>query len=594
MCGISGIYSHTININEYKNKLEKINNSLSHRGKDDEGYYFEKNIGLAHKRLAIIDLERGKQPMFSNCGRYVLIFNGEIYNYKDLKKELSGEYNFKTDSDSEVILAGYKKYSIELLNYLNGEWAFAIWDKKEQKLLLARDRFGIKPLFILKSENSLVFASEIKAIGKFRKLELNNEYLFDALLFGPIDGGNTIYNDVFLLKPGKYLEVDKKGRFENSYYLLENTFENKKKKIELDNVENLLLDSIKLRLESDVKIGFLNSGGLDSSLLTSMSKRFIKGIDSYNIFPESLTGEKMPGDESEYANITSEFVGTNHFNISYSENDFINQIDNSIEFNDLILYHSNGVVLDLLFNSIRKGSDIYVLIGGEGADEIFRGYGINYYFKLFNIFNRIPLINGLFKEYISKKNLRGKEIPYNIKYLDLFKQFAVMHNSHLSFSVIKKLINNEVYLTKERTELFNTMNQLKIDDAFSFYEQKCYMTDALHKVDIFGMKNSLEVRSPFLDHRIVELLNNLDFNYKVGFGKLGLKKILRKISKLYLPEIIFNRRKYGFATPIKNFRNNFQLKLKFSPDIGLDLDNMTFYDIYILYNYKLIRKSIND
>ena len=335
MCGIAGY----INLNSKhiidKELINSLKDTIKHRGPDaDEVYLFE-NIALAHTRLSIIDLETGSQPMYSYNKQCVLVFNGEIYNHIELRSELETcGHKFLTSSDTEVILNSYLEWGVNCFNRFNGEWAFALWDTKKKTLLLSRDRYGIKPLYYkLNKDESLTFSSEIKSFKVVGDFEIDKKILWDLLVFGPKPGGKTHIKGINELHPGNYIIISKDKIKIDEYYKLENSLEKSDRIADIELIQEILKDSIKKRLMADVKVGTINSGGLDSSLVSKIANDYLdKDLFTFSVAPKMNGKEVLSGDESNFARILSDQIKSKHSTIRYSLNSFISQIKNCLLF----------------------------------------------------------------------------------------------------------------------------------------------------------------------------------------------------------------------------------------------------------------------
>lgn len=584
MCGIAGLLSHNkISDIDIKNTKE-MGLSIQHRGPDSSGTYEDGYVCLIHNRLSILDIKGGMQPMFSLDRNFIIVFNGEIFNYLELRTILKAEgFNFRTNTDTEVVLYSYIFWGIDCLNKFNGMWAFAIWDKSDRTLFISRDRFGIKPLYFYESQNKFIFASEIKAIKKIINPKINSKELIDQFVFGPKYGGKTHFEDINELEPGCFIIMKEKKLLMSNYYSLENTFMNKMKKYDIDYINYIISDSVKIRLLSDVPLGTLNSGGLDSSLISYYAKQnYNLELNTFSIAPELKFGRMQPGDETGYAELLAQTINSKHHSIRYTQDDFMREIDNAIYFNDGLMFHSNSIALSILFKDIKQKYNTTVVLGGEGADEIFRGYDNNqYYFfyskarnKLLKILYRF-LINNKFPNIIEYYSLTNKsELISLLLYL----------KSHFSFSSIKMLLNEEVQLSEDRKKIINRMSNLSEEDQGSFYDQTCYLMGLLQRVDRMSMMRGVEARVPFLDYRLVDYVNKIPLNQKSGLNRNKNKIILKKLSRNKLPNEIIERPKYGFATPIKDWRSNIISKLH-KIDNRINYNHFKDSEILLTYCY---------
>ena len=371
MCGIAGFVSKKFS----KADLVKMTNSIRHRGPDADGYYFnsENGIGLGHRRLSIIDLSNdANQPMTSHCDRYIIIYNGEVYNYKEIALKL-GNIKWKTSSDTEVILEAFVKWGTDFVDELNGMFAMAIYDKLEEKIFLFRDRMGIKPLYYYYDNNKLIFASELKA---FKHLKINKKINYDAIYaylhLGYIPSNQTIYNKIFKVNPGSFLTYHKNIISKKYYWKPENkiikfpykNFNSSKKEL-----KSLLQESIKNRLISDVPIGTFLSGGIDSSIVTAIAQE----VNNSSINTFSIGFKEAKHNESEHAKKVANHIGTNHHEFVLTEADAINELENIMEHFDEPFSDSSALPTMLVSKMARK--HVTVCLSGDGGDELFMGYG---------------------------------------------------------------------------------------------------------------------------------------------------------------------------------------------------------------------------
>jgi len=370
------------------------------------------------------------------------------------------------------------------------------------------------------------------------------------MIYGPLSFGQTQISNIYELEGGTNL-IFEDGLFNTiKYFSLENTFENQIPGYDLCHIEYLIGDSVRLRLRSDVPVATLNSGGLDSSLISAIAKKNKPDLRTFSVAPEKINGIEQVGDESRFAQYLAEYIESEIYTLRYSETEFKKLLNYIIYLNDGELYHSNSVPLFLLFKEIKK-QGITVVLSGEGADEVFRGYSSNYRFLISKI---IPKI--VFSELL-KKRIRGKD--YFFQYFDNYRSSVSMINSlYVDKNKVLKHFNTDYEILPERKELFYIMNNLSPESANTYFEQKTYLSGLLRRLDRMSMANSIESRVPFLDYRIVEYMNKIPLNKKIGLTQNSVKLILKKIAKDYIPESIINRVKRGFSTPVHHysFSNN--------------------------------------
>ncbi len=561
MCGINGF--------SFKNQdlIQKMNCLLEHRGPDGQGVYTDNQASLGHRRLKIIDLsENASQPMSDSENKIFLVFNGEIYNFKELKKELEKDYKFKSDSDTEIIIYSYKKYGYDCVNKFNGMWAFAIYDKEKNKLFLSRDRFGKKPLYYTLKGDDLIFSSEIRPLFVHSiEKKLNKKAVSLFLSYRYVLGEETMFDGVFKLLPAHNIIYDLKNkRIEKvyEYWDLENSEkdinENEAKKI----VEELLINSISLRQVSDVPIGSINSGGLDSSLVSSiMAKINNKPINTFTVkFPEEGF------DETFFARMLANHCNTLHKEVTIDLSNFLNIMIEYSKKKDEPIGVPNEIALYLLFKEIKKSST--VILSGEGADEIFAGYS-----KIFRApydYDRMKKINF---DYKNNKSLFNKYNGRSFK--NELDHFLFLYNYFPDDE--KDFILKEDFKT-ESSHFFKKFfdNNLPYNKKISYIFIKLHLPGLFDRLDNSSMASSVEARCPFVDYRLVNLVYNIPFNlknpwkseedFKIAESKNSdeiaeihdePKYLLKKISESYIPKEIAYRKKQGFPLPLnKWFKEN--------------------------------------
>lgn len=580
MCGIAGIIKtqnskYTIS----KELLKAMSDVIEHRGPDSDGQWISKtgNAGFAFRRLAIIDLSpRGNQPMTLSDGRYTIVFNGEIYNHLELRKELEKKgYVYKSYTDTETILYGYKEWDSNLLKKMLGMWAFAIWDEEKQELFASRDRIGIKPLYFLQNQGNFIFGSEIKSILKYDNYhpEINFDELPIYLTLGASSKDNTLFQSINKLPAAHFLKLSADGKLQIKRYwdpfgtIIPYSNWNEEE-LETELIK-LLRDAIKIRMMSDVPFGVFLSGGIDSSLNVALMTEFMdRPIDTFTVGFKDL----IKYNELEYAHKVSSLFQTNHREII---------IDSSMAFPilDEIAWHTdepNGdpVCIPLYFLSelTRKEGTIVVLVG-EGSDEQFIGYNWMLREILFNknywsAFNILPpfikkTIYSFLKLFLNH--------PQYFQILEYFKKSSMGWQQYWSGMPILTTLDQESLFTAKYREHINSVAKYtdklhNLADSFDIdidYSLKSIFTEfaqrlpelLLMRVDKIGMANSIEPRVPFLDHRIVEMSFSLNFKKKIPDSKTT-KYLLKKASKGLIPDEIINRKKQGFAAPTSEWLRN--------------------------------------
>jgi len=559
MCGISGIINQQNNLIN-KEDIKIINNLATHRGPDGEGYYHDKNLSFGHRRLAIIDLtENGHQPMSYNED-FIITFNGEIYNYIELKKELQNVgHRFQSSSDTEVILASYAEWGEECVKKFNGQWAFAIHDKKRNIVFASRDRFGIKPLYYTIIDDNFIFGSEIKQVIHFQnKNKLNMKILMDYLVVGFEEHSDeTFFDGVFKLKQSHNLVYDLESHTfkDYKYYNIEQKINLNDFSIDssIDEYKNKLIESIKLRLRSDVEVGTCLSGGLDSSAIAAISSKEYKTASDKNFLAFHAQTSEKNRDESNYAKKVA-----NNFNIdlkilkmdNYS---FFEKIDELI-YTQEEPFSSTSIFMQYFIMEESSKNGCKVLLDGQGGDETLLGYERYYpaYFKSLNAIRR-------FKEFIysiSNSNMNFfKIIAYilyfsfsNIRLFILWLKNKGIKKKYFDL-ISKKLIikNSNAYkniFELQYIEIYNTQlsRLLKYEDKNS-------------------MRNSVETRLPFIDYNVLETALSLKPASKIYNG--WTKYILRMSMSNILPEdVVWRKNKIGFEAPQKTWIESNILEIK--------------------------------
>jgi asparagine synthase (glutamine-hydrolysing) len=524
MCGLAGIISQT-GSHLFDIQIQNMTNLLKHRGPDDEGFYINKEEGayLGFRRLSIIDLSiNASQPMANENGEIILIINGEIYNYKSLRSELTVKgHRFVSRSDSEVVLHSYEEWGESCVERLEGMFAYAIWDRQNKRLVLARDRIGIKPLYFLNTNKFFAFASELKAF-----LALNNkawqpefeEEILDLYFHFPFipENRKSILRGIEKVPPG-HLLILKNNSFELRRYwdLKKKGFWSAKSFEEAtDKLDSLLSSTIETHLQSDVPVGLLLSGGIDSSLMTAIAKKKTPDLNTFT------AGFDHPLDESVYAQKVSQLLQTRHYPLKINLQEIIERFEELIWlFDDLSCIDGGMFTIYMLCQEIKQ-QGIKVLLVGEGADEVFGGYHL---FKLSLFpFNRLPisLRNWVYFYMISGFLFRREFLPYT--------RFLRKEVNYAGRDVHRQISQFEI-----KTQLPNYL---------------------LMKVDKATMAQSVEARVPYLDHKLVEFIYGLPRNYKMKGAYFSrrddiTKYILRNVSHRYLPDAVANRRKQGFMLP---------------------------------------------
>ena len=567
MCGIAGILQTNHDQDNQRNNITNMTSTLSHRGPDGWGIYLSRHIALGHTRLSIIDLNSGDQPMMSD--RYAISYNGEIYNYRELRLEMESRHGirFKTTSDTEVVLKSFEVYGPDALKKFNGQFALLLWDRKEKRLLIARDRYGIRPLYILSHQNNYYFASELKAFDTIpdfqRKYNVNN--LFDhALLWNTLDN-STVYRNVRSLPAGTFeiYQIDHPTRL-SRYYEIGESEGNSPPDIEgaVEKFTALLDDSVKLRLRSDVPVGTYLSGGIDSSIITYLTSQHNK--EKFKTFSVSFADKNF--DESFFQKEMVTRLNSNHFDL---EVDYKAINDNFLE----AIYHFERPVFRtaplplFLLSQMVEAEGIKVVLTGEGADEILFGYDSFKELKLLEFWSRQPdstlrpqLIKRLYphlQHYKDPKRFGLIKMYYEGFLSDYGNELTGLnirvHNNKSLANYFNKdfhiSFNKEKLIEKVKSILPSNFHNWTLLQKNQFLEIKTLLSGYLlsSQGDRMSMAHGVEGRYPFLDHRLVESL----FYYQDKFKLNGFKQkyILGKAYKAEIPDSIVNRPKRPYMAP---------------------------------------------
>ena len=520
MCGIVGTNSTLFN-------HEEVLTSIKHRGLDNQAFIISEKLYLGHTRLSIIDLnEEANQPMFFD--EIYLTFNGEIYNYKELI--VTHKLSCKTSSDSEVLIRLYQKYGSDFLHYLEGMFSFCIYDKNTKKFFCARDRFGKKPFYYYMHNDTFYFASEIKAILKMlgKTPPLNQEALWQYLAFQSPQGSNTFYQGIKKLPAGFCLTFENNQLTTSKYYSIDNIeiLHTNEKKI-LTDVEALLHSSVDKRLVSDVEVATLLSGGLDSSFVTALyAQKSRHKVHTFSIGYEEHTRYC----ELKYAKDASAYLGTVHHEYTINKNDYLESLDKALEHLDEPMADSAIIPTYLLSKEIHN-KGFKVCLSGEGSDEIFLGY--DKYFDILKYYQQHP-------QQVEEFNF-SKEWEYNRRRINN-EQVYQSYGETFSLLQLQKLASVPL-----PTVLQPYNSNYSPEQWLSYIDFSIWIPEVLmSKIDRASMAHSLELRTPFLDHTLVEYLMGVDVTIKKG---LTTKSILKKIARAYLPDAIIDRQKKGFSSP---------------------------------------------
>lgn len=566
MCGINGIVAFGKNQQDTAHKVIKMNDTILHRGPDDFGEHFEStdnySLGIGMRRLSIIDINTGHQPMYSDDKQTVICFNGEIYNFPELKKKMSAEgVSFKTNSDTEVILRLYEKEGISSFSKLDGMFAFSIYDKRNEKLLIARDYFGEKPLYYVKTRSVFAWASELKAL-KENNLFQTNISLFSVNLFFKltyIPAPYTIYKDVFKLEPGHFLELDLGTSDINiAAYRTKENVENKEKITFVDAISKtreLVFETVRSRAISDVPVGSFLSGGVDSSIVSfCLSKVADKPIDTFSIgFKNKLF------DESYKAATVAGMINSRHHEFILNEEDLLDSISRIIQNFDEPFADSSA--LPSYYVAKMASKHVKVVLTGDGGDEVFGGYNKylitkanRYYTNIFPEVLHKTMVKATRRLLIDKNDTRGLKFQMNklINSID-YRNNQFWNIVSLGFTendrekLLKEFIDGDDLLVHHKRqygkEEVRNLNDMREIDRIMSLEG-----DLLPKVDRTSMFSSIECRSPFLNLSLWNFTKSLPEKYLIkGVEK---KWLLRKAFEKDFPPNFLDMKKHGFGIPV--------------------------------------------
>ena len=577
MCGIAGIWSINSSL---KNDLSLMSSAIIHRGPDDDGIYIDEkaNLGFAHRRLSILDLSlAGKQPMTSPCGRFVLVFNGEIYNHLELRKMLEkegGSFNWIGHSDTETLLAGLRHWGIEkCLKNLDGMFAFALWDKYEQQLYLARDRMGEKPLYYGHNGDSFLFASELKAITAHSKWqgEINRDALSLFMKYNNIPSPYSIYKGIKKLSPAHYIVISGRGRQVSDpqcYWSLTEMLDANINRSQSDigaeelvaELDQLLRNTVASRMQSDVPLGAFFSGGFDSTMVVAQ----MQAVSSKPVKTYTIGNKNSEIDEAQYAKKIANHLGTDHSTIYVTPQDALSIIPKMPQIYDEPFADSSQIPTFLVSKFARR--DVSVVLTGDGGDEIFGGYNRHVFGpKIWNIIKYIPLV---LRKILSHQNSKVSNLnidvfrnfmPHTLKFSDLNGKLAKLFSTldaknDLQFYKLIRTHWKETNIVLGSSSCFQekSLSNASLFNQMIYQDLQTYLPDdILTKVDRASMAVSLEARAPFLSHELIEFALRIPKQFKVR-GNLG-KWILRETLYRYVPRELLERPKQGFGIPLNEW-----------------------------------------
>jgi len=563
MCGICGVIYKDNNVKVSTQQIKQMSDTLIHRGPDDEGFFVSNNVGLGHRRLSIIDISSGHQPVFNENKTICIVFNGEIYNYQELHAELINKgHKFYTKSDTEAIVHAYEEYGPDCVKKLRGMFAFAIWDSNAKRLMLARDRVGKKPVYYYRDNRLFLFASEIKALFKNSaiKKEVNTDMLDFYLSIGYVPGKETLFKNIYKLEPAQYLLMDANHNIKISEYwdikdIPQNNMPYEETRAAL---KEKLLESVKIRLISEVPLGVFLSGGIDSSTIVAlMSQLQVKPIKTFSV------GYKNEPDASElkYARIVADKYKTQHYEFYLTPEDMFSSINTFLGHSEEPIVESAGIALFKLAQMAKPYAT--VLLSGEGADELFAGYNIYYKMQQIerarNLLRWIPagLIQGTLSAFkLPEKRQKYMEwlcLPFEKRYKSVSYDLPADIKERMYAPDFKNSLNGK--LDDYFYNLYSRLNGKSMLSKMLYVDTKSWLAeDILTKSDRMTMAASVEMRCPFLDQELIEFAAGIPDKHKLN-GSIG-KFILKDIAKDMLPEDIVNRKKRGFPVPLSRWFSN--------------------------------------
>lgn len=559
MCGICGLVNFDPTEIVDSRVVQKMSQVLTHRGPDDDGLFVEGQVGLGFRRLSIIDVSGGKQPIFNEDASAAIIFNGEIYNYRDLAKDLvAAGHALKTQSDTETILHAYEEYGDNCVQHLRGMFGFAIWDRRRRRLLLARDRVGIKPLYYYRNSRFLAFASEIKSLLEIRTIprEVDTDSLGQYLSLRYVPGPRTMFKNIFRLQPGHTLVVDDRGVRIRKYWDINYSHEMEPAPKDLvDRFRELLEESVRLRLISEVPLGVFLSGGLDSSGILATMSRLNRGdrIKTFSVGYEGSSAQAKQANEFEYARLAARAFGAQHHECRVTPRDFEEFVPDLVWHLDEPMGDPSCVPLHFLSKMARE--HVTVVLSGEGADEVLAGYGI--YSRMLTVdkirnsvpgFRRLaPWLAPLTPSQRLKNYMRLSREPLEDTYRGVSRGCDEETKRRLIGP--DRAGQSEQQLNAMFRGHFKTVEQASRLNQMLYVDAKVWLPDdLLLKADKMTMANGLELRVPFLDHKLIEFGATLPGHSKLG--PEGGKTLLRQAMRGVLPDKIIDRPKKGFPVPL--------------------------------------------
>jgi asparagine synthase (glutamine-hydrolysing) len=585
MCGITGIKVFSAANQSHLHLVANSVEQMKERGPDNRATKMFSSSALGHARLSIIDTSNlANQPFTSSCGQYTIVFNGEIFNFKELKHELQKKgYHFNTSSDTEVLLNLFIEFKEKCLNKLNGFFAFCIIHHPTEELFLARDRYGIKPLYFYADEDMFCFASELKALNIYPYQKKIDDYALNIYFqLGYIPSPYCILEGVKKLNQGHYLWVKNNKIFIEKYYEIDRALLSPTPSYNdaKNNIKTLLEDSVKKRLIADVPLGSFLSGGIDSSVIATIASKHTSNLNTFSIGYK----DEPFFDETHYAELVAKKIKSNHTVYSLSNDDLFQHFERIVNYIDEPFADSSAIAVNILCYHVKQ--KVTVALSGDGADELFSGYNKH---KAFLLSQKKSLRNSLIKNSSLVLNLlpksRNSSMSNKFRQINRFSEGLKLNTKERYWfwaqlqgeeSVNNLLLSNKnTNITFEKLIDCQSINEVLYNDFMMVLEG-----DMLKKVDSMSMANSLEVRVPFLDYRLVDYVFKLPDNYKIDSG--STKKILKDAYREELPNELFTRKKHGFEVPLKKWINN---------DLGETIDKLLSEEFVLhqgIFNYEYI------
>ncbi|VEF47208.1 asparagine synthase [Bacillus freudenreichii] len=555
MCGFIGcMHNHPSEDTQLNEQLFKeMNDIITHRGPDDDGYFQDDFVQFGFRRLSIIDIESGSQPLSYENERYWIIFNGEVYNFVELREELAKKgLTFETDSDTEVIIALFSELKEKAVEKLRGMFAFLIWDKQNQELFGARDPFGIKPFFYIEEEDKTLFASEKKSILlALDKNELNTEALQQYMTYQFVPEPETMTRNIKKLEPGHYFTKKPGGSMNIKRYWRANFMpvQNKSEQAAIREIRDVLFDSVNIHMRSDVPVGSFLSGGIDSSIIVSIAKQFHPNIKTF-----SVGFERDGFSEIDVAKETADKLGVENISYVISPEEYMKELPK-------IMWHADDPLADpacvpLYFVAREARKHVTVVLSGEGADELFGGYNIYREPQSLEMFNKIPEVGKSLLRALAKtlpEGVKGKSFiergvtPMEERYIGNAKMFLEEEKK----SLLNRYHPDIDYLDVTKPLYAETVGYEPVE-RMQYIDIHTWMRgDILLKADRMTMAHSLELRVPFLDPKVFDVASTIPTSLKTAEGTT--KYVLRKAAEGIVPDHVLDRKKLGFPVPIRHW-----------------------------------------